>query len=269
MHRSFRWGLVVIGLIAILFSIGFSLQKSWAIWIWPLQSGRLSLIFVGSILAAIGVPVVWVGLAEETRAMAGGALNLLVTNAGFLLSMVVYYLRYQQPALLFFGIISGIMVILSARLFINNRHKDFVHDRSVPAFVRISFWVFSAILLITALALLFKRPNTFPWPMSAENSVMYGWVFLGAMCYFVYGAIYPVVSNVRGQLLGFLAYDVVLIFPFIAHFQAVRPEMLASLIIYTTVVCVSGLEALYFLLIHPITRLKNAHVHQPRPVMNN
>jgi hypothetical protein len=83
---------------------------------------------------------------------------------------------------------------------------------------------------------------------------MYGWIFLGAMLYFVYAVVYPVWGNARGQLIGFLAYDLVLIVPFLAHFRVVAPEMLSSLIIYTTVVSCSGLLAVYFLLVHPTTR---------------
>jgi hypothetical protein len=54
--------------------------------------------------------------------------------------------------------------------------------------------------------------------------------------------------------LGFLAYDLVLIIPFLQHFANVRPEMLLSLTIYTAVVSYSGL----LLFVHPPTRLKLA-----------
>ena len=100
------------------------------------------------------------------------------------------------------------------------------------------------------------RPNIFPWPLSPENSVFYGSIFLGAMCYFLYGVIYPCWGNAKGQLLGFLAYDLVLIVPFLQHFAAVRPEKLLSLTIYTAVVSYSGLLAIFFLLVHAPTRLR-------------
>jgi hypothetical protein len=56
-------------------------------------------------------------------------------------------------------------------------------------------------------------------------------------------------------LLGFLAYDLVLIGPFLQHFSTVRPEMRLSLVLYTAVVVYSGLLAIYFLFLHPPTRL--------------
>ena len=66
----------------------------------------------------------------------------------------------------------------------------------------------------------------------------------------------------KRQLLGFLAYDLVLIGPFLQHFSTVRPEMRLSLILYTFVVCYSGLLAIYFLFIHPPTRRRFTSVEK-------
>ncbi len=254
MGKAFRWSLVLVGSAAIVFALGFFLQMNWATQIWPLPSGRLSNIFISSILAAIGAPVVWIGLIGEKRAMAGGAINLLVTNAGFAASTLGIYNRDPHPGLLIFIVISIVMVVLCAFLVVYSQRAQFSDTRPIPILLWISFIVFAALLLLTAIALIARRPNTFPWPLSAENSVMYGWIFLGAMCYFLYALIFPASSNVRGQLLGFLAYDIVLIVPFVAHFQTVAPEMMTSLIIYTCVVSYSGLLAIYFLFLHPSTR---------------
>ncbi|MBX3080792.1 MAG: hypothetical protein KF716_04100 [Anaerolineae bacterium] len=68
----------------------------------------------------------------------------------------------------------------------------------------------------------------------------------------------PSWHNAAGQLLGFLAYDVVLIVPFIQHFSDVIPEHRVSLIVYTTVVVGSALLAIYYLFIHPETRFRVA-----------
>jgi len=254
MSRNLRVSALLIGTVSIVVAIGMFLQMPWATQVWPLQSGRLSNIFIGSILAAIGAPIVWIGLSGEIRAAAGGAVNLLVINFGFAISAFTYFARDHQAPLLVFGIISVVMVLLCIGLFIYSQPRPFGDTRPIPGLVRVSFVVFAVNLLITGIALLSRRPNTFPWPLSDENSVMYGWIFLGAMVYFIYAIIYPVWSNARGQLIGFLIYDLILIGPFLFHFQDVQPEMLASLIIYTTVVSFSGLLAAYFLFIHPATR---------------
>jgi len=254
MNKFFRGGLVLGGTVTIIYAAGFFLQAPWATLIWPIKSPRLSNIFISSILAAIGTPIVWIGLADEARAMVGGALNLLVTNVGFAAAAFTFQSRNPQPVMLIFGIFSSLMAVLCIGLVVYGQRKPFQDTKPVPGIVRDSFIVFAIALQVTSIALLTQRPNIFPWPLSGENSVMYGGIFLGAMWYFLYGVVYPVWSNARGQMIGFLAYDLVLIVPFVVHFQAIRPEMLTSLIVYTTVISYSGLLAVYFLFIHPATR---------------
>ena len=89
---------------------------------------------------------------------------------------------------------------------------------------------------------------------------MYGWMFLGAMCYFLYGLRSPVWANARGQLLGFLAYDAVLIPPFLGHFATVAPEMRLSLILYFLVVTISAALAVFMLFLHPATRFRRSAI---------
>jgi hypothetical protein len=80
-------------------------------------------------------------------------------------------------------------------------------------------------------------------------------MFLGAAMYFAYGLLRPSWLNSAGQLIGFLAYDVVLIVPFLTRLPTTPPEFQAGLIIYTVVVTCSGLLAFYYLFIHKPTRL--------------
>jgi hypothetical protein len=247
---------VAVGAAAIVMSIGLFLEQPWATWMWPVPSSHLSNIFLSSILAAVGAPVAWIGLSGDLRAAAGGALNLGVTNAGFAFSGFLFFSRGGGSPLLIFALLSVGMVLLCILLFLLGRSLRFRDSRPIPGLARVSFLAFAITLLVTAVGLLLRRPNIFPWPISDENSVLYGWLFLGAMFYFLYALAYPVVSNIRGQLLGFLAYDLVLIVPFLLHFRTVEAPMLTSLTIYTAVLGYSGLLAAYLLFIHPPTRLR-------------
>ena len=80
-------------------------------------------------------------------------------------------------------------------------------------------------------------------------------MFLGAMFYFIYGVLRPSWQNAAGQLVGFLAYDVVLIIPFLTRLSSTPPEHKLGLIIYTIVVSYSGLLAIYYLFLHKSTRI--------------
>jgi hypothetical protein len=55
----------------------------------------------------------------------------------------------------------------------------------------------------------------------------------------------------RGPLAGFLAYDLVLIGPFITMFPDVSEKLFISLIVYTAVVVYSGALATWYLLKGP------------------
>jgi hypothetical protein len=79
-------------------------------------------------------------------------------------------------------------------------------------------------------------------------------MFLGAAVYFAYGLLRPSWLNSAGQLIGFLAYDLVLIVPFLTRLPATAPEFRLGLYIYTTVVTLSGLLAIYYLFLHKPTR---------------
>ena len=61
-------------------------------------------------------------------------------------------------------------------------------------------------------------------------------------------------NNAKGQLLSFLAYDLVLIGPFLALFGTVKSEFELSLVAYVAVLIYSGALAVYYLFFHPSTR---------------
>jgi len=256
MQRALRAGLLVVGILSIVFAIGFFLQAPWATSFWPVKAARLSNIFVSSILAAIGTPILWIALSGEIRAIAGGAINLILTNGAIAFAAYIFYRDGGPAALLPFSAISAAIAIVCLGLLIYSQRLKFQDNRSTPWAVRLSFAGFAIALLLTGGALITVRPNIFPWPLSPENSVFYGSIFLGAMCYFIYGLVYPCWSNAKGQLLGFLAYDLVLVVPFFRHFARGKPEMHLSLTVYTTVVSYSGLLAIFFLFLYQPTRLR-------------
>jgi len=76
--------------------------------------------------------------------------------------------------------------------------------------------------------------------------------------YFIYGARDPHWGNAVGQLAGFLAYDLVLLAPFLEHFSAARGGSLVSLIIYVAFLVYSGALASYYLFASNATRIRHA-----------
>jgi hypothetical protein len=134
----------------------------------------------------------------------------------------------------------------------------------MPALVRFMFGFFAVALLLIGGSLALKLPSVFPWQLTPQQSVLYGWIFLGASTYFAYGLLRPVWGNAQGQLLGFLAYDVVLIVPFVLLLMGAEPFNLASLVIYIAVLVVSAVLAIYYLFLNPSTRLSLQSQNNPQ-----
>ena len=84
---------------------------------------------------------------------------------------------------------------------------------------------------------------------------MFGFIFCAAASSYAWGALHPAWGYAIVPLLGFLAYDLILLPPLIGHFDDVVPEQRTSLIVYVAVLGYSAALASYYLLIHRDTRL--------------
>jgi hypothetical protein len=250
--QSLAWGL---GIVAVIVGIGFFLQIPFFTQLWPWQLQPLSAVFLASIAAAIAAPVIWLGLKGEMAPVAGGAINVIVSALGMgIFCLQLYFADNSRQAILWFGISAIVLGVFAIGLFVISRKASFQDDRPTPTPVRFGLVLFCTALFLVGGALLLKIPNTFPWDISPEISVMYAWFFFGALGYFAYGLLIPKWSNAQGQLLSFLAYDLVLIVPYLLHFAVVKDEQRLSLILYVTVLVTSAILAIYYLFINKETR---------------
>ena len=127
----------------------------------------------------------------------------------------------------------------------------------MPSVVRGSFAVFAVMLVAFGTALAFHA-DVFPWDLGSETSVLFGFIYLGAAAYFLWGFLHPSWPNAAGQLIGFLAYDLVLIGPFLDQFSEVSGGKVTSLIVYTAFLAYSGGLGFYYLFVNDATRLGGA-----------
>lgn len=245
---------VVGGLIFLVVTVGFFLQMDWATALWPWPDGRLSYIFLSSIAAAIAAPVAWIGLSGEFGAARGGAVNLAITAAGWTVYLFVLWGRGGDLQVLITAIAAAVFVAVNAGIYLWSRRQPIRDRRPMPRLVRASFGLFIAILVVVAGLLILQTPGIFPWPLRPESSVMFGFIFLGAAAYFAVALRSSWWHSAKGQLIGFLAYDLVLIGPYVAHFETVAPEHRLSLIVYVAVLVYSGALAVYYLFVNEKTR---------------
>ncbi len=252
MRTSVRVIMVVAAILSLGLGLGFYVQLSWAVKLWPWPDSYLSYVFLSSYATAIGGGVLWVALSGSLAAAKGGCINLAVASAG----IAAYSLQVAQgdTGVLALGIFGVVAFLGCVALFWLLRRVPMQDSRRAPLPVRISFVIFIIMLVFAGVSLVMKSPNIFPWALRPESSVTFGWAFLGAACYFAYSLLSPRWDNTGGQLLGFLGYDLILIVPFLRHFANVPPGHAASLIVYVIVIIYSGALAVYYLFINRSTR---------------
>jgi hypothetical protein len=134
-------------------------------------------------------------------------------------------------------------------LFVWSVRLPFRAERPMPRLVRVSFGVFVVLLVGSGTQLVGGSQAILPWEVTRELAVLYGWYFIGAAAYFAYGVARPVWHNAVGQLLGFLAYDLVLIGLVAGLLPAISDERRASLFIYLAVLTYSALLAVYYVFV--------------------
>ena len=253
MNQILRMAGIIVGVLLLTGTFGLVFQRPWAVHLWPWPDSRLSYLFLGAILAAVAAAVVWISWLGDWGALPAGALNVLVIMGTWAAYSLQRALSDHRSSLLYYGLVGVVLALASAAVFLWSRRLPLQDTRSTPRFVLVSFGLFTAVLILAGGALVFRAP-IFPWPLSADSSVLFGGIFLGDACYFLYGLLVPRWHNAYGQLLSFLAYDVILIGPFLVLFSSVHPERRLSLSLYVAVLLYSGLLAIYYLLVNTKTR---------------
>jgi hypothetical protein len=254
-NQPLRIALVMIGLLNLIMAIGFYIQHPWMTGLWLVPTGRLSYIFMASILAAISAGLLWIAYSEEYGSVPAGALNLSVLLGGmtiflFLEAGTPDRAGWRLPAL---G--AGLFTLVNIILFLKTYRLPYRHSDAVPLIPRLSFGLFTLILWAVGLALILQTPNIMPWPLQPETSVLIGLIFFGNAFYFLYAFLRPYWQFYRAQLWSFLVYDLVLLAPLINHLSGVQPELRTNLLVYLGILVYSAGLSIYFLFIHPVSRI--------------
>ena len=256
MSKAARYVLYVICAVQFVFAGAFFFQVPIAINLWPFEGTTpLTYILISSFFAAAAASTVWATASGNTGALAGIGFDyvtiLLPTSVVSFQSAAGGGSSLLGP----YAVLCLIGALFGMGLVFWTLRVPIQASPPVPGLVRWSFVVFVLALLLVGIRLITKVPNSIPWKITPDLSVVIGWMFLGAAMYFVYGIVRPSWRNAAGQLAGFLAYDLVLIVPFITRLPAVAPENQVGLYIYTTVVVYSGLLAAYYLFVNKTTRI--------------
>lgn len=256
MTKAVRYLLIFVSAVQLFSAVAFFFQWPFAINLWPFPGTTpLTFILVSSFFAAAAASTLWVAISENYGALAGIGLDYLAIFAPAAILAFQIGASSGEPQMTAFGIACACGVLFGLGFTLWSVRIPIDPEPAMPGPVRWSFVIFVIALVIVSVRLIPQTPNVIPWAITPELSVVIGWMFLGAATYFAYGLLRPSWLNSAGQLIGFLAYDLVLIVPFLKKLPTSAPEHRLGLIIYTVVVIYSGLLAIYYLFLHKGTRV--------------
>jgi hypothetical protein len=246
-QRGLFVGLVVGGAVWLVLALGYFFRWDWATATWPWPDGRLSYIFVSSILAAIGAASIWIGLSRKLSSLAAGALGLAVMTGGPGGYFIKRAIEDSDGALAAYGIGCAAVSMASLVVFAWAHRLPVVDERRTPIFLRGSYVIFWGILVVIGLSMIFGRDEIMPWPVRDDTAVLIGWIFFADSFYFLYGLWRPYWEHSFAQLWSFLAYDLVLIIPFVRHLNEVPSNLELNLWIYIGVLLFSAGLSIYYI----------------------
>jgi hypothetical protein len=204
-------GALMLGVLA----VGLYRQVAWATSLWPLPDVRMTYIFLASMAAAIGAPLAWAAWRNELgtlRAIAFGGMIGVPAMGVYLLWLGMdrrdWEITVSGIALIAIGAIWAVILMWL-------RNEPLRDRRPLPGVFRVSFIVIVGILLLVSGYLTLQVKDIFPWTLAPETSTMIGLIFLTAALLFVWVIAHPMWAFGEMALAGFLAYDLVLFFPYV------------------------------------------------------
>jgi len=256
MDSRVRALLLAIAAVQVIFAVGFVFQVPTLTAVWPFAGTTpLSQTFIGSIFAAAAAATVWCAWAESDRGLVGIALDYLAILAPAAIISLVGAAGGSGAGVAAFGVACLVGVVFGLWLLRRSLARPWRDPRPLPRLIRWSFAFFIVALVIAGGALAIQVPDIMPWTITPELSTLFGLMFLGAAAYFTFALVEPRWENAGGQLAGFLAYDVVLVLPFLQRLPTIPENLRINLVIYTAVVIASGVLAFWYLAIDRRTRI--------------
>ncbi len=210
---------IAVVLIQIPVGIGLFRQANWATALWPLPDVRMTYIFLASLVATTATLVIWPVLRDDLGALVAPAINLSLATPSIGLYLLWLAFRRNDGGLVVPGVTFITFGIVWAAIGLWARRVPVRDQRQLPGWVRAVFVGFCAILIPAGVALLIQVDRVFPWDISPENSTVAGVAFLSAAVLFAVIIARPLWIFGEMALASFLAYDVVLAFPYLDFFR--------------------------------------------------
>lgn len=218
-RQAMRVFCITIVLLQIPVGVGLYLDAAWATSLWPLPDVRMTYIFLASIVATTATLIIWPVLRRDSGALVAPAINLALATPAIGLYLLWLAIRREDAGLVLPGLAFTFFGATWAAIGLWAKRVPIRDQRRLPGIIRLVFVGFCAILVPVGIALLLQVGNIFPWDIAPENSTVAGVAFLSAAVLFAVIVARPLWIFGEMALASFLAYDVVLAFPYLDFFR--------------------------------------------------
>jgi hypothetical protein len=214
-HAGIRALTLAIVLLLTAMSAASYFQADFAKSAWAWRDQEITYKFAGAYLLAFAGSLLWIAVTGELAAFAGVAVTVLTNAIGTLVFLVYQSIQESRGDLVPNIVVMLLLAIVSIAVFRWSRGLASRRVIPTPRVLFIAMIVFTVVLLSASVRLILQHTNVFPWDPRAEWSTMIGLSLLGSVAFFAYGAYRREWTHAGAQFAGFLAYDLVLIFPYI------------------------------------------------------
>lgn len=218
-RQAMRALCIAIVVVQIPVGIGLFFGSNWAKEWWPLPDVRMTYIFLASIVASTAMLILWPVLRRDLGALRAAAFNMSTATAPLGLYLIwlgrdgdTRDLMVSGAAFIGFGMSWMVIWRWVSRIPVRD-------TRPLPTIIRGVFVVFCCLLVPIGTALLFQVDGVFPWDISPSNSTVSGIIFLSAAALFGFILRRPYWVYGEAGLASFLAYDLVLAFPYLDFYR--------------------------------------------------
>ncbi len=215
-----RAACLLVAFLLTLVSIASYFQSSVIKEMWPWEGEAMTYRFAAAYLFAFAGSLLWIAISREMAGLKGISLTVIVNAFGMSVFLAIYSVRHQTTELI--PNLVGMIAILGCGLYSIGWSSKIapIQTNPTPKTVRDSMVVFPLILMIASIRLILQSSNVFPWDPQPQWSTIIGLCLMGSVFYFGFGAIDGRWVHAGGQFAGFLAYDLVLIPPYLRMLNA-------------------------------------------------
>lgn len=222
--KIIRFILSVVGL----FFLAAGVTLLWGKWL-PWYSSYL----LGSTLIAYSIAILWTAAVESYKALLGGGLSCVITFGG----SAIYALRLGH---LWIGQMFLYVAVISLWFFYVGLKAEHKSRDPLSYSLRWLFSIVMTIALIEGIYLLIPLPFRFAWVLIPDHAVIYGWMLVGGSLFFGWSLLRPKWENGYPALYALIAYDLLLIGPFLRLFRAPVPVVIIPFYLWAAVIVILG-----------------------------